>query len=309
MSGVEDEARRALRWFPMSWRESNGASLIGTLMDAADAEKRTHLTSAERRDLVASGLREQASHLIPKLSRDTGAAIALGIGAGLAAVQLVIVEWAPWIPSALRDLVAVQAGFGPFASAGAVVDILWIVAFVFGLLRLRGPMMVSLTLSIGCAAFLNVAPVTSWSAGRPTTTSLAIMGLLALTACAARPTLTPRFILRAGLGATMTAVVSTLLIWHQYPAWHSFGSRAFVVELNPWALGPAIFLILIVFVLTGHRTWVDAILLAAGPAWVLLFLGTLVANPHTSPLAVTLMIGAVFLLIITRRVKIHLSLD
>ena len=48
--------------------------------------------TVERRDLIASGIRERGLALLPQAVRLQAAPIALGVGASLAGLQLVVVE-------------------------------------------------------------------------------------------------------------------------------------------------------------------------------------------------------------------------
>jgi len=52
----EQEFRRLLRWYPRQWRAAHGDALLGTLLDAAEAEARAHPTGAERRSALVQGV-------------------------------------------------------------------------------------------------------------------------------------------------------------------------------------------------------------------------------------------------------------
>ncbi|MFF1876307.1 hypothetical protein [Leifsonia sp. NPDC058230] len=48
-----------LAWYSPEWRAEHGDAMLGTLLDRADAESRTHVSLAERAELITGGLRER----------------------------------------------------------------------------------------------------------------------------------------------------------------------------------------------------------------------------------------------------------
>lgn len=59
MSDLEARYRRLLRWYPRIWRAAHGDVLIGTAMDAAEAEGRSRPTTAEARSMALHGFGER----------------------------------------------------------------------------------------------------------------------------------------------------------------------------------------------------------------------------------------------------------
>lgn len=53
---LEQRYRRLLRWFPREWRETNGVVLIGTALDAAEADRRDRPSAAEAWSMRLNGL-------------------------------------------------------------------------------------------------------------------------------------------------------------------------------------------------------------------------------------------------------------
>lgn len=56
---LERRYRSLLRWYPRAWRSSHGEVLLGTLLDAAEAEDRTFPTAAEAWSIRWAGLGER----------------------------------------------------------------------------------------------------------------------------------------------------------------------------------------------------------------------------------------------------------
>ena len=107
MSRLEDRYRRLLRWYPLAWRLQNGEALIGTALDAAEAEGRTRPALAEAREMILHGLAQRATVRV---------ALSAAVTALLCAVasQVVVItsadtvgQWGGgWIPLALGTLSA-----------------------------------------------------------------------------------------------------------------------------------------------------------------------------------------------------------
>lgn len=53
---LEQQYRHALRWYPRRWRARHQAALLGILLDQAEAEGRTHMSTADRSNLTRHGL-------------------------------------------------------------------------------------------------------------------------------------------------------------------------------------------------------------------------------------------------------------
>lgn len=78
-SELEQRYRDALSWYPRRWRAQHEEALLGILLDQADAEGRTHMSTADHRNLARHGLgRRLAPALVVTL-------IILGV---LAALQI-----------------------------------------------------------------------------------------------------------------------------------------------------------------------------------------------------------------------------
>lgn len=104
------EARyaRMLRWYPKAWREENGAALLGTMLDAADARGMLKPSAGERFSSMTHGV---GTRLDAKLAMRSGVAaivVALAVGViftwGLQALAEAGYSWL---------LPALNAGLGP----------------------------------------------------------------------------------------------------------------------------------------------------------------------------------------------------
>jgi len=293
VSAVEVKARQLLRWFPSRWRQAHGEALVGTLLDAAEAGDRDELTRVERRDLIVSGIRERGLALIPDPVRRQAAPIALGVGASLAGLQLLVVEWSPWSSPAWKDLSPIPYGFGPFTSAGVIIDALWLAALVLGLLRMRRTMITCLGASIIASIVLYFAPVTSWSIGRPAATAMAVMALLAIAASSAPLTDRPfRPITLAAAGLSTAALVG--FTWGSLPRsdWYA-SSFVFGHNLNAAPVGTVVAVAVILLSLVGLHRSAQAGLLALGPAWI-----ALLVRSHTNDDAWLLVVAAAIIVVL-----------
>ncbi|TPW77850.1 hypothetical protein [Schumannella soli] len=268
---LQQRVERELRWYPARWRRAHGAALAGTVLDVVEAEGRDALTPAEVRDLRINGLRQRGAVILPARSRGMASALALGGGGALAAIQLVFLEWAPWFGDlhryAERQLL-IDAGFGPFVSGAAVVDLLWLVGFVLGMLRWRVAMMVAFAASMAVSIALVTAPITPWNIARPSATTLAVLTLLAISASIGSQRavrFSPLYVL-AGVALTAAPV----LIWGGQRL-EVFWSRSLDQILNPGLIATGALALILAFDLLGaDRAYGDALLLSAGPAWVVL---------------------------------------
>ena len=74
---LERRYRRALGWYPRSWREKNADVVAGTLLDVADAEHRTRPRRGELANLAASGISTRLGVLLEPWARNAISTIAL----------------------------------------------------------------------------------------------------------------------------------------------------------------------------------------------------------------------------------------
>ena len=211
---LERRYRVALDWYPSVWREANADAMLGTLLDEAEATGRDRPALTQTLNLLVFGLRERARTALPASVRDRASALAWGLGAALSAAMFVATEWAPWAGGDRYGLpwksggqygLPLDAAFGPFTSAGAVVLALWVAAFVVGVAGAgtvaRWMLAATLPASVALVAF-DSQP---WAVLRPTSTGLFLLGLLAVYAMQGSPTASRRgraWMLVAAIGAT-----------------------------------------------------------------------------------------------------------
>ncbi|PJJ55671.1 hypothetical protein [Compostimonas suwonensis] len=176
----EQRYRRALRWYPASWRRVNEDAAIGTLLDAADAEGRTRPRLSERVDLAANGLAARIG-IVPVAVRDRVAQTAFATGTAFALVYVWFQSWAPFVPG--RELVLERTPhFGPFLNPGVVLGALWALAFALLLGGWLGAARIALIASIAVAVTLPLLP---W--GGPSSRNLVFLGILAALSLAGTP--------------------------------------------------------------------------------------------------------------------------
>jgi hypothetical protein len=143
LRGREQQYRRALRWYPIDWRNRNEDVVVGTLKDVAEEEGRSRPAAGELANLRLTGI---AAHLnglgrtIPAAVRDRAASVALGLGAAIAGggiVQNFTNSYTPGYPA-----------IGGAGNLGFVFFAVWIAAFITALFGLRRAMIVLLATSI-----------------------------------------------------------------------------------------------------------------------------------------------------------------
>jgi len=180
---LEAAYRRMLRWYPRSWRAANADVVLGTLLDAAEAEGRVRPRLAERLDLAANGLATRIEPVLPRAARDLAASLALGIAASLAAVYLLGIELhlvgaeEPAIAQIRREV-----SFGPFMSVAGLVMVAWVAAFVLGVLGARLATAGALVVAFAASVVAVAAGSAPWAVMRPSATLLALLALLGLVA-------------------------------------------------------------------------------------------------------------------------------
>jgi hypothetical protein len=211
---LERRYRASLDWYPSVWRESHGEAMLGTLLDEAEATGRERPALAQTINLLIFGLRERARTALPVSVRDRASALAWGLGAALSGVMFVATEWAPWATGDQYGLpwktggqygLPLDAAFGPFTSAGAVVLGLWIAAFVVAVAGAGTVARWMLAATIPASVALVAFDSQSWAVLRPTSTGLLLLGLLALYAMQGSPTASRRgraWMVVAVIGAT-----------------------------------------------------------------------------------------------------------
>jgi hypothetical protein len=258
---AERAYRAALRWYPAGWRRDNGDVLIGTLMDAADAEGRTVPTRDELRDLRRSGLRTRAEEVLPGPVRDRVAGLAAGAGIAFALVLLTAQLWAPWDaassdpnalpPDGLVWQVLVQPGL----------------LLLGGLLAIAGWTLASRIVLIATLPALVIPylfPDVPWEL-HPAIATLVMLGALAVMACLGRPA-RPRLFVSAGV----TLAGSALWFALARPFGERYFPRSGLIDLiaGPW---PVVLLVVVmlVFAVWRHRWSAMAVLVFSVP-WLVL---------------------------------------
>lgn len=104
---LETHYRRLLRWYPASWRAVHGDVLIGTLMDAAEAEGRTRPSGAEARSMMLHGIGERFTVRAGLLAAVGALPFSFaGILVTLVGLDTIAQFGGGWVPLALNLLVA-----------------------------------------------------------------------------------------------------------------------------------------------------------------------------------------------------------
>jgi hypothetical protein len=271
MTAHEDRYRRALRWYPATWRSANEEAVLATLLDAAD-DSPVDRSRAQVRNLHAEAISMRFGMMLPHASRQRVATSALASGTAFALVYF-------WFQSRVSSAptpadFAATASFGPFENSGVVLAVLWALAFVSALLGHRAMTREFLIASLAATVALPIAAAVGgaeWAA--PSATNLALLAALNLLALLGTPTSRPR------LGITALAWLAGLVAVYAVNGpvasssdrylWQSVVADAPLIAIVGTA---AILVAAVVAQLSGHPGSSTAVLLSFAPwvgAWAL----------------------------------------
>lgn len=150
----DERFRRALRWYPASWRRANGDVVVGTMRDAAETEGRDRPSRAETRAARVNGL----AHRLDRNVAVGSAVIAVVLSIiGIAATIFVPAVIGAPIDSALRSVIGPAAVFSAptFLAVSAIAT-----------LRVRGLPASAALWALVCAVLTTVPlglAAASWS--------------------------------------------------------------------------------------------------------------------------------------------------
>lgn len=276
---LEVRYRRALRWYPSTWRELNEDAVIGTLLDVAEGENRSLPRLGEQVDLVVNGLLTRIGVFLPTGVRNGVASVALATGTAFATVYFFFLDWAPWTAANRAVIMPAHHDFGPFVNAGVIVCALWAAGLVFaafGRYKVTRIIMVLINLAAVAIPFLNQLPFAGWAI--PSSTNLGFFGLLAAFSLIGKPP--SRVRLAAGTGIALALLVA---VYAQYGVFHHFymGDRFFWATIaNSTTLGPllvATFLVAIGFGL-ARRGEIAAVMALSTLPWAAAWLVGVAVN-------------------------------
>jgi len=198
--------RRALRAYPLSWRERHGEAMLGTLLDEAEAQGREEPSRGERIALMRSGLVVRVLGWMPPVTREALATASAATGLALAVMFGVFSGFSTRMDGRLP-----AEGQNPDlqASPGLIVAGLWAIAFVLILCGAARAARIALaaTATAGVAVFIYAQLDPLAGPRAITTVTLTVVALLGL--------LAP---VRARVAAAVTAAVTTgiLVAFHLF---------------------------------------------------------------------------------------------
>lgn len=128
MTSLEARYREAMRWYPRSWREANESAVIGTLLDAAEAEGRREPRRADLVNLAVTGAATRFGVIVGYRGRGVIAANAVATGLAYALTTTFTTSWAP-LASIMR-IGFFAPTFGPFIDLGPILAALWALAAI-----------------------------------------------------------------------------------------------------------------------------------------------------------------------------------
>jgi hypothetical protein len=154
---LEHSYRRALAWYPRSWRERNADVMVGTLLDVAEAEHRTRPRRAELVGLAASGLSARFGTFLEPSARNAISTIALATGVGYLLAYFAFQLWSPLSTAHAPD--AASWGFSPLLNSGLFIAALWFVALVFALLAVPRRWALAPTIALAVLASISLVVI------------------------------------------------------------------------------------------------------------------------------------------------------
>jgi hypothetical protein len=227
MSDLEARYRRALRWYPKRWRATNEDAVVGTLLDAADDDRRSIPARGELADLRLNALGVRTAFIArfyPSDVRNLASAMCLGLGTTISISAITHIAVDAWNLETAGERLTI---FSPFASVNILFFLLWIAAFICALVGLRRVTRVLLIATLPTAVavwvFDNYVPQLLWMPS----TALATFALLAVLAAIGTPSTLRRHrtALSVSLGASVlaTAIVGLQLVLSSLAQFPQFG--------------------------------------------------------------------------------------
>lgn len=268
MSDLDTRYRRTLRWYPRKWRMTNEDAVVGTLLDMADDDHRSRPARGELAGLRASALVLRLGPLgrIPSSARDRAAALAFGLGSGIAITALVAmaVQRATLAPF-LLSLVPVV---GPFIGYSFMLYGVWILSFVAAVAGWKWAARLLAVAAILVAIVLRIT-VGGIAFSAPTTTTIVLLAALALLGFIGNPFRSPRGrVWISGSGLAWAAFIG-LTIWYQRATQGGQAGRTdwFIGPLWQWLywVVPFALILAIVLMRVVHSGWGGAILIVLVP--------------------------------------------
>lgn len=146
---LERRYRRALGWYPRSWREKNADVVAGTLLDVADAEHRARPRRGELANLVASGISTRLGVMLEPRARNAISTIALATGAAYPLAYFAFQLWRQPSnsPGSISAMYAAQ-GFNDLVNPGLAIAAAWTLALVLALIPRRRGFRLAIALAI-----------------------------------------------------------------------------------------------------------------------------------------------------------------
>jgi hypothetical protein len=308
---LENEYRKALRWYPNRWRTRNEDAVVGTLLDVAEDRGESSPSKDDLRNLRARGIQERlgwVGRALTASARDRLSLIALGTGLAISLWGLVFstVDAAQLrgnlLPSWMGgDPLNLYAGttFGPFASLDCILFALWIAAFVTALIGLPRVTRVLLVATIPAAAAAGPVSGALGMPDHPSYSFLVLLCLFAILALLGTPESAARWRLSVGIsGMVATLVLSAAVLRSHiglflYPGMNfHHGAIGTNFPLVGWICVAAPALVILCIAL-ARWSWAAVIALSAVP-WIAVYV---VANSFSpSPWALVFWIGTVVVL-------------
>lgn len=271
---LERSYRRALGWYPRSWREKNADVVVGTLLDVADAEHRTRPRRGELANLAASGISARLGVMLEPRARNAISTIALATGAAYPLAYFAFQLWSPLSSAHAPD--AFWRGFNPIVNPGLLIAAVWLVALVLALFAaprqhgLKPTIVLAILASVSLIVVYRIPGIGNEWYGLTTTTMifLALLGGLVLIGAPARGV---RLLIPTGIvfvaisgGYLATQLVLQHLYFDEHYFWHNISGAVALLLL-------AAVIAMITLGVKHHRTAAQTLAVSSIP-WTLMML-------------------------------------
>jgi hypothetical protein len=293
MNDLEARYRRALRWYPKSWRAANEDAMVGTLLDVAEDDRRTIPAPGELTNLRAKGLGERVGfvgRVLPPSVRSRTGVWMLGLGVALSLVGLLFAGWTFEEIDGTYRQVWTLGEFSKNVVAGQGLYLAWVAA---GVAASIGARRVALWIVVATIPISIAWPVTAWylsQYGHPSGVTIVFLDLAAIVAVAGLAAPQPRLRVRTAIwsGIGVTLVFGFYFVRIASGGYFGNGAQgvdAFWAPLAVWMVFLGLPLALVaasVLALRGRSSMAGSILWSAAPAFPLIVLAWGWQEPSTA---------------------------
>lgn len=182
---LDSRYRMLMKMYPALWRTRNEDAVVGTLLDAAEAESRTRPSRGEIVDLAVHAAAAHVDRVLPAGARDAVASVSLGAGIAYVLVYVFMHTWAP-LARHTSDVAAAHPHLLGL-NTGAVLLVVWLGLVASTAAGARRTRAVCLVTALVVPSALSLVGMLEPVLRAPSTTHLVLVTLLAVSASLGAP--------------------------------------------------------------------------------------------------------------------------